>query len=89
MADGALVVVLNYGLAPAVPLPAIAMQMTQALAWVWRHAALYGGDPARIHVGGHSAGGQLAAMLLTCDWKTVGDDLPQTHGDALAHLGVG
>lgn len=76
VADGAMVVVPNYGLAPAVPMAAIAMQMTQALAWIWRNAALYGGDPSRIVVAGHSAGGHLATMLLACDWKTVADDLP-------------
>lgn len=76
VADGVMVVVPNYGLAPAMPMASIAVQMTQALAWVWRNAALYGGDPSRIVVAGHSAGGHLATMLLACDWKTVGRDLP-------------
>ena len=48
----------------------------RALAWAWRHAARYGGDPQRIVVAGHSAGGHLAAMLLCCRWKQVADDLP-------------
>lgn len=73
---GACVVVPNYGLCPAVTIETIALQSARALAWVWRHAARYGGDPARIVVVGHSAGGHLAAMLLSCRWKTVGDDLP-------------
>ncbi|WP_394755838.1 carboxylesterase family protein, partial [Rhodoferax sp.] len=34
------------------------------LAWVQRHVAHYGGDPTRITVVGHSAGGHLAAMLM-------------------------
>ncbi len=75
-ADGALVVVPNYALAPAVTLEHITLQMVKALAWVWRHAAEYGGDPSRIVVAGHSAGGHLAAMLLSCRWKQVADDLP-------------
>jgi arylformamidase len=33
---------------------------------------LYGGDPQRIVVAGHSAGGHLAAMLLSCDWRRAG-----------------
>ena len=73
---GAMVVVPNYALCPAVTIEHIALQMVQALAWVYRHAAEYGGDPARIVVGGHSAGGHLAAMLLACDWRSVGADLP-------------
>jgi arylformamidase len=73
---GALVVVPNHALCPAVGIDDIALQMTRALAWVWRHAALYGGDPRRIVVAGHSAGGHLAAMLLCCRWAEVGADLP-------------
>lgn len=73
---GAMVVVPNYALCPAVTIDQIALQMVQALAWVWRHAREYGGDPRRIVVGGHSAGGHLAALLLTCRWSDVAPDLP-------------
>lgn len=75
-ADGAMVVVPNYALAPAVTLEHITLQMVKALEWTWRHAAEHGGDPSRIVVAGHSAGGHLAAMLLSCRWKQVADDLP-------------
>ena len=73
---GACVVVPNYALCPAVTIPDITLQMVKALAWTWRHIARYGGDPNRITVAGHSAGGHLAAMLLLCDWKAYADDLP-------------
>ena len=73
---GAMVVVPNYALCPVVTIESIALQTARALAWAWRHAAQYGGDPSRIHVIGHSAGGHLAAMLLCCHWKTVAPDLP-------------
>ena len=73
---GAMVVLPNYALCPAVRIEHIALQLVQALAWVYRHAAEYGGDPARIVVAGHSAGGHLAAMLLACDWCSVARDLP-------------
>ena len=76
--EGAMVVVPNYALAPTVSMAEIALQTTRALAWVWRHAALYGGDPKRIVVAGHSAGGHLTAMMLACRWPQVGADLPPT-----------
>ena len=73
---GAMVVLPDYSLCPAVSIEHIALQMVQALAWVHRHAARYGGDPQRIVVAGHSAGGHLATLLLACDWKAVAPDLP-------------
>jgi arylformamidase len=73
---GACVFIPNYALCPAVTIPQITLQMVHALAWIWRNARRYGGDPARIHVVGHSAGGHLAAMLLNCRWAEVGADLP-------------
>jgi arylformamidase len=76
VAAGAMVVLPNYALCPAVGIEHIVLQLVQALAWVWRHAAGLGGDPARIVVAGHSAGGHLAAMLLSCDWRAVAPDLP-------------
>ena len=75
-AAGATVVVPNYALCPAVTVEHITLQMARALAWVWRHAAGFGGDPARIALAGHSAGGHLATMLLSCRWKELADDLP-------------
>jgi arylformamidase len=71
-ADGALVVIPNYDLCPAVTLETIALQLVQAVRWTVEHAPLYGGDPRRIVVAGHSAGGHLAAMLLSCDWASLG-----------------
>ncbi len=88
-ADGALVVVPNYGLCPVVPIEDIALQMTQAVLWTWRHAARFGGDPRRLVVVGHSAGGHLAAMLLSCRWKEVAEELPaQPLAGALAISGL-
>jgi arylformamidase len=75
-AAGACVVIPNYALCPEVTIPQITMQMVHALAWTFRHAARYGGDPKRITVVGHSAGGHLAAMLLACAWQAYGRDLP-------------
>jgi arylformamidase len=73
---GAMVVLPNYALCPAVTIEHIVLQLVRALAWVWRNARAQGGDPERIVVAGHSAGGHLAAMLLACDWHAVAPDLP-------------
>ncbi len=73
---GACVVVPNYDLCPTVPLTEIVMQMVRAIAWTWRHIADHGGDPNRISVAGHSAGGHLAAMMLACQWDRFDRRLP-------------
>ncbi len=75
-AEGALVVVPNYALCPAVSVEHITLQMAAMLAWVWRNAARHGGDPSRIALAGHSAGGHLATMLLSCRWREFADDMP-------------
>ena len=74
--QGACVMIPNYALCPSVTIPQITLQMVKALAWVYRNARKYGGDPNRIYVVGHSAGGHLAAMLLDCLWPAYAKDLP-------------
>ena len=86
---GAMVVVPNYALCPAVSVEHITLQLVRSLQWVWHNAARHGGDPQRIVVAGHSAGGHLAAMLLSCRWKQVADELPaQLVGGALSISGL-
>jgi arylformamidase len=59
---GVAVAIVNYGLAPAVPLEEIVAQARRSVAWLRANATAHGADPSRIVVSGHSAGGQLAAM---------------------------
>ena len=60
---GAIAVIPDYRIYPAVRFPAFVEDGAQAVAWVQRNASRIGGDPARIAVAGHSAGGHIAAML--------------------------
>lgn len=69
VAHGIDVVVTNYSLAPKVTLDEITRQSRATIAWVHENAASWGGDPDRIFVAGHSAGGQQVAMLLETDWE--------------------
>lgn len=65
---GITAVVVNYALCPKVGIDEITRQARAALAWVVRNIERHGGDPSRIAIGGHSAGGHLVAMCLQTAW---------------------
>ena len=65
---GVLVAVINYALIPTVDMDELVRQVRASVAWLHRNAGALGGDPARLTVSGHSAGGHLVAMLMSTDW---------------------
>lgn len=69
---GASVVLVEYDLCPSVTVSDIAHQTRSAIAWVYRNILRYSGNPARIYISGHSAGGHLTAMALAHDWASEG-----------------
>ncbi|GAB4239864.1 MAG: alpha/beta hydrolase [Methyloligellaceae bacterium] len=64
LARGFNVALPGYALAPDVRLRTIVDEIRAALTWLAEHAGELGFDPQRLFVGGWSAGGHLAAMML-------------------------
>jgi len=69
---GAMVVVVNYALIPDVDLAELVRQCRAAVKWTHNNAAEHGGDPNRLYIAGHSAGGHLTAMMYATDWDQWG-----------------
>jgi len=55
----------------------IVMQMVQACAWLYRNGENFAAPANRLTLCGHSAGGHLAAMMLSCRWPDYSPDLPK------------
>ena len=70
---------MNYRLAPAHRWPACLEDVKTAVGWLKAHASEYGGDPSRIALLGHSAGGHLALLA---------GELPDQGGEVQAVVGI-
>lgn len=88
VAAGITYVSANYGLTPATHLDAIVRQVRGALAWLHGNPAVHGGDPNRLYVSGHSAGGHLAPLVLGTDWTALGSLPPDLVKGAVGISGL-
>ena len=93
---GIVVVGVNYRLLPRVTVKETLDDAAEAVAWVFRHIAEYGGDPRKIVVSGHSAGGYISMMLcLDKSWLAAYDTDADSvmmyapfSGQAITHFNV-
>ncbi|MGH7875797.1 MAG: alpha/beta hydrolase [Candidatus Binatia bacterium] len=84
---GATVVLVEYDLCPHVTVTDIVRQTRTSIAWVYKNIIRYSGDPAKLFISGHSAGGHLTAMALAHDWEKEGLPVDMIKG-AVATSGV-
>jgi arylformamidase len=47
-------------------------QCRRAVAWVYKNARSFGGDPNRLYLAGHSSGAHLAGCVVITDWAKEG-----------------
>jgi len=80
--EGWVTVLPNYRLSPAVRYPAHVEDIAAALCWTFEHIDEYGGDPGRVFISGHSAGGFLAAAVVLDEsyLREVGSDIDGVRG---------
>lgn len=65
LAQGFVLVSVNYRLLPQARHPMHTRDLAAALAWVVEHIADYGGNPEAIFLIGHSTGGHLVSLVTT------------------------
>ncbi len=85
---GIVAVLINYRLSPKVKHPEHARDVARAFAWTCRNIARYGGDPTRIILAGHSAGGHLACLVATDKTYLADPELKLTDRDRAGLCGV-
>ena len=68
-AAGGAWVAIDFSLLPDVSLNEQVDQNRAALAWLWRNARSFGGDPDRLYVCGHSSGAHVGGTLVQSGWR--------------------
>ena len=68
-AAGAAWVATDFSLLPEVSLDEQVRQNRAALAWLWRNARSFGGDPERLYLCGHSSGAHVGGALVQDGWR--------------------
>ena len=88
-ARGVIVVIPDYRKYPSVKMDGFMQDAARAVAWTHDHAVQIGGDPQDIFVMGHSAGGQIAALLATDPaWLEAHDMQPRDLAGFIGLAGV-
>jgi acetyl esterase/lipase len=64
---GVVAVIIDYPLSPKANYNDMAIASAKAIKWVKENISRYGGNPERIYISGHSAGGHLAALISVRD----------------------
>lgn len=82
LAEGFGVVSVHYRLSPQAVCPAYLEDAAAAIAWTLEHIQDYGGDPKKVFITGHSAGGYLTAIMGVADQflKATGHDASELLG---------
>jgi len=70
--SGAVAVIANYGLMPAVSMAELLSHCRSAIRWAYGNAPRFGASPDQISVSGHSAGGHIASLLHLTSWNEYG-----------------
>jgi len=73
---GCIFAIVGFDCIPSVRLPEMAAQIGDAIRWIGKEIAAFGGDPANLHIAGHSSGAHLAAVMMA-------ENLPGVRGATL------
>ncbi len=66
----------------------MANQVRRAVAWVYKNATSFGGDPNCLYISGHSSGGHLGGVVVITDWRKDFDLPPDIIKGALLISGM-